>query len=107
MLFLDAIVLVGVSGYIMIRREQYAEIFTDFGVEPPWVTWLALQIPDWIIIAVVGATMIFLTGKEMLFRWRTFRLTINLFVFACAILLLVAFLEAMLMPLSELLEALG
>lgn len=104
LLLLDALLIVYVCWYIIFRRTAFDGMFRQFNLKEPLTTWLALNVPNWGVIALGVASFLCLALKELLFRWKSLTLAMNLFGFVAAFVALELFRAAMLQPVLNFIE---
>ena len=76
---------------VLVQRDELAGKIDLDQLDLPLLTRLAFVAPQWGIKLVAGAAMFILGIKELLFRWKMFKLTVNVASLAGILFLLLAF----------------
>ena len=101
MFLLAALLIYHTTSTILSQRGPILEKIEENDLDVPLLTELYFSVGRGIIIAIAGIAMVVLGLKEILFRWRTFKLVLNGLALFGTFLVLEGFHKSMLAILLE------
>ena len=98
---LAALLIYHTTSTILSERGPISEKIEASDLDVPLLTGLYFDVASGVIIAIAGIAMVVLALKEILFRWRTFKLVLNGLALFGTFLVLEGFHKSMLAILLE------